>query len=190
MADKSEPPECVKDGWWQGGCFCLDKVGVLCSTAVQRIQGICQTDIVGWQAATFPYHPFLPPSLPLLLIPLSHNIFIFLSSSLSLFSVYLFPSLFLFLNFFSLPMSFYAWVCVSFLSVSLWLHSVPVFFFPSLFFCFPHASSPSIHLLCSISATWSTVTGQPPGSAQGVDKREAMAPPPPLWDSRSHGRGN
>lgn len=94
MADKSEPPECVKDGWWQGRCFCLDKVGVLCSTAVQtghmldRYRWLTSSNLSlpplspsfppSLAYPSFPQHIYFPLFFPLSLfrLPLSFSLFI------------------------------------------------------------------------------------------------------------------
>ena len=77
--------------------------------------------------------------------------------------------------------------CV-FLSLDLSIFPLCVYLSSSILcLCFSHSSSPSTHLLSSVSATWSTVRCWPPGSAQGDNKREARAPSLPLQDSRSPG---
>ena len=94
---------------------------------------------------SFPTIPFsLLPSLSCLFLHPSfpQHIPFALFSPTSLFSLYLFLSLFISQCLFS--MSFYPWICFS---------SVFSFFFLCLFVCFLHTSSCSIHLLSSFSAT-------------------------------------
>lgn len=131
----------------------------------QRSQGIYQTETVCWQAAIFPYHPFLPLALPLLFIPPS-----FFPTT------YFFSSLLPYLSLFPLPLSFsisqclfsisfYPWICFSSLS------RLFFFFFSaflSVFFILPRAPS-----IC-FPLSQPPVMGQPPGLAQRWDKREGQ----------------
>lgn len=158
MGNKSEPPACVKDRWWQGRCFCLEKMGLLCSTAAGAEKPGNMSDrsclLTSSNLSLPSLSPSCPPSPVYSSILLSHNIFLLLSSPppLSFPSTSFFLSLFL--NVFSLclsiPGSVFPLCLVFFSSV-----------FLSVFFILPRAPSISFPL------SQPPVTGQPPGSTQG-----------------------
>lgn len=157
MERKSEPPACVKDRWWQGRCFCLEKMGLLCSTAAGAEKPGNTSDrsclLTSSNLSLPSLSPSCPPSPVYSSILLSHNIFLFLSSP---------PPL----SLFPLPLFFSLYFSVSFLYVflSLDLFFLSVFFSSVFLSVFLHTSSCSIHLLSSFSAT---SDGSAAGSAQG-----------------------
>lgn len=148
MGNKSEPPACVKDGWWQGRCFCLEKMGLLCSTAVVAEKPGNMSDrkclLTSSNLSLPSLSPSCPPSPVYSSILLSHNIFLFLSSPPHL----SFPSTSFFLSLFLSVFS----LCLS-IPGSVFPLCLVFFFFSCLFVCFLHTSSCSIHLLSSFSAT-------------------------------------
>ena len=84
MGNKSEPPACVKDRWWQGRCFCLEKMGLLCSTAAGAEKPGNMSDrsclLTSSNLSLPSLSPSCPPSPVYSSILLSHNIFLLLSS--------------------------------------------------------------------------------------------------------------
>lgn len=180
MGNKSEPPACVKDRWRQGRCFCLEKMGLLCSTAAGAEKPGNMSDrsclLTSSNLSLPSLSPSCPPSPVYSSILLSHNIFIFLSSPPPL----SFPSTSFFLSLFLRVFS----LC---LSIPGSVFPLCLFFFLCLFVCFLHTSSCSIHLLSSFSATsdgsatrLNTRVGQKKKKKEGQDS---------FWGSRSHGRG-
>lgn len=123
MGNKSEPPACVKDRWWQGRCFCLEKMGLLCSTAAGAEKPGNTSDrsclLTSSNLSLPSLSPSCPPSPVYSSILLSHNIFLFLSSPPPL----SFPSTSFFLSLF--------------LSVFSLCLSIPGSVFPLCFFFFP-----------------------------------------------------
>ena len=171
MGNKSEPPACIKDRWWQGRCYCLEKMGLLCSTAARAEKPGNMSDrnclLTSSNLSLPSLSPSCPPSPVYSSILLSHNIFLFLSSPPHLSFPSTSFSLSLFLSVFSLCLSIPGSV------FPLCLGFPP----PRLFVCFLHISSCSNHILSSFSAT---NDDQPPGSAQGWDKRKARTPSVPF----------
>lgn len=168
MGNKSEPPACVKDGWWQGRCFCLEKMGLLCSTAVVAEKPGNMSDrkclLTSSNLSLPSLSPSCPPSPVYSSILLSHNIFLFLSSPPHL----SFPSTSFFLSLFLSVFS----LCLSIPGSVFPLCLVFFFFFLSfcLFSSYFLMLHPSPFLF--LSHQWH----QPPGSAQGWDKRKARTP--------------
>ena len=173
MGNKSEPPACIKDGWWQGRCYCLEKMGLPCSTTARAEKPGNMSDrnclLTSSNLSLPSLSPSCPPSPVYSSILLFHNIFLFLSSPPHLSFPSTSFSLSLFLSVFSLCLS----IPGSVFPLCLGLFPHP----PRLFVCFLHISSSSIHLLSSFSAT---NDDQPPGSAQGWDKRKARTPSVPF----------
>lgn len=159
MADKSEPPECVKDGWWQGGCFCLDKVGVLCSTAVQTENPGHMLDryrrLTSSNLSLPPLSPSFPPSLAYPSFP--QHIYFPLFFPLSLFRLPLSFSLFISQFLFPPHVFWCLGLCVFPLCISLAPFCVCVFFFPlssSVFLTPPPPPSISFALSQPLGPQW------------------------------------
>lgn len=150
MDNKSKPPVCVKDEWWEGRYFCREMVGLLCSTTVEARESrvysrrYCSltsdnlSPIIPFSFLTC-FQKFALSSIPFFLQHLFSPLLPFL------FSLPHYLSLFPLFNFFSLSLSFYTWLSLSFLfCVLLCVHSVPLYFpFSLSVFLFP-ALLPSI----------------------------------------------
>lgn len=171
MGNKSEPPACVKDGWWQGRCFCLEKMGLLCSTAVVAEKPGNMSDrkclLTSSNLSLPSLSPSCPPSPVYSSILLSHNIFLFLSSPPHL----SFPSTSFFLSLFLSVFS----LCLSIPGSVFPLCLVFFFFFPvflSVFFILPHAPSISFPLSqppMTSATRFSTRVGQKEGQDSFCD---------------------
>lgn len=147
-----------------GKCaVCLEKAGLLLSTQWEPECWVQSGQkLLTYQQQPSPWRPFLPVPAPLVLGPSLFSITCLFSSLPCFLSLSHFLSRSL-LNFFSLSFPLYPWLSLPFLSVciSLCLFCASVFSF--LFVCFPLSSPPFFHLLSSVSSTWSTGTGEPPG---------------------------